>query len=86
MKIQFVTYRTSAFFIPEIPTPEEIVLRQRVMTASIQGVKVQNLTDPIHFSIENINVSNTIAKLIVSSNFIIMNIFITIKTNYSLIE
>ncbi|KAK3101446.1 hypothetical protein FSP39_003656 [Pinctada imbricata] len=54
VKIKFVTYRTSAFFIPKVPTPEEIVLKQRVMSASVHGVDVQNLTNPITYSIENI--------------------------------
>ncbi|XP_061187542.1 adhesion G protein-coupled receptor B1-like [Saccostrea echinata] len=54
MKLQIITYRTSAFFIPEIPTPEEIVLKQRVLSATVQGVKIKNLSNPIHYTIPNI--------------------------------
>lgn len=56
MKLQIITYRTSAFFIPDIPTPEEIVLKQRVLSATVQGVKIKNLSNPIHYVIPNIEV------------------------------
>ncbi|XP_048742170.2 adhesion G protein-coupled receptor B1-like isoform X2 [Ostrea edulis] len=54
MKLHIITYRTSAFFIPEIPTPEEIVLKQRVLSATVQGVLIKNLSNPIHYTIPNI--------------------------------
>lgn len=54
MKLQIITYRTSAFFIPHVPTPEEIVLKQRVLSATVQGVRIKNLSNPIHYIIPNI--------------------------------
>lgn len=56
MKLQIITYRTSAFFIPHVPTPEEIVLKQRVLSATVQGVRIKNLSNPIHYIIPNIEV------------------------------
>ncbi|WAR26342.1 LOW QUALITY PROTEIN: AGRG4-like protein [Mya arenaria] len=46
-RIQLMTFRSSSFFIPteDIP-PQEIVLKQRVVSAVIKGRSIKNLTSP----------------------------------------
>lgn len=56
VRLHFIAYRTSAFFIPDPDTPEELVLKQRVITAEIKGKKVENLTTPIVYRVKNIQV------------------------------
>ena len=56
VRLHFIAYRTSAFFIPEDATPEEVVLKQRVITAEIKGKNIANLTTPIKYNVINIQV------------------------------
>lgn len=75
MKLHIITYRTSAFFIPEIPTPEEIVLKQRVLSATVQGVLIKNLSNPIHYTIPNIEVGKLLFH-VVSFTWYIVDVFL----------
>ncbi|XP_052778661.1 adhesion G protein-coupled receptor L4-like [Mya arenaria] len=54
-RIQLMTFRSSSFFIPteDIP-PQEIVLKQRVVSAVIKGRSIKNLTSPVEIKIQNI--------------------------------
>jgi hypothetical protein len=57
VRLHFIAYRTSAFFIPEAATPEEVVLKQKVITAEIKGQTIENLTTPIKYNVLNIEVT-----------------------------
>ncbi|XP_052213544.1 cadherin EGF LAG seven-pass G-type receptor 3-like isoform X1 [Dreissena polymorpha] len=54
-RIQLMTFRSSSFFIPlaEVP-PQDVVLRQRVVSAVINGRKITNLSTPVEIKIQNI--------------------------------
>ncbi|XP_052079943.1 uncharacterized protein LOC127718086 [Mytilus californianus] len=53
VRLHFIAYRTSAFFIPEVAAPEEVVLKQRVVTAEIKGKTIANLSTPIRYNVVN---------------------------------
>ncbi|CAG2185169.1 unnamed protein product [Mytilus edulis] len=53
VRLHFIAYRTSAFFIPEAAALEEVVLKQRVVTAEIRGKTIANLSTPIKYNVVN---------------------------------
>lgn len=56
VRLEFVSYRTSSLFLPEVIPPEHIMLNQKVITATIHGAEVKNLRTPVEYSIDNIQV------------------------------
>jgi len=56
-RLQLMAFRSSSFFIPEVDVPpQEVVVRQRVVSAVVQGRLVTNLTTPVEITIHDIEV------------------------------
>ena len=56
-RVQLYTFRSSSFFIPSDHVPEqEVVMKQWVVTAVVQGRHVSNLSTPVEIVIRNIQV------------------------------
>lgn len=51
-----MTFRSSSLFIPEEAPPQDVVLKQWVVTAVVNGRNVSNLTTPVEINIQNIQV------------------------------
>ena len=56
-RVQFFTFRSSSFFIPSDNVPDqEVVMKQWVVTAVVQGRHVSNLSNPVEIILRNIQV------------------------------
>ncbi|KAK3581268.1 hypothetical protein CHS0354_032999, partial [Potamilus streckersoni] len=54
-RLQFITFRTSSFFIPEKNAPpQNVVMKQWVVSAVVKGKPLKNLTSPIDILVKNI--------------------------------
>ena len=56
-RVQLTTFRSSSFFIPSDHVPDqELVMKQWVVSAVVQGRTVTNLSIPVEIVIRNIEV------------------------------
>ncbi|XP_045164914.2 uncharacterized protein LOC123528907 isoform X2 [Mercenaria mercenaria] len=53
-RIRLMTFRSSSFFIPEEAPPQEVVMKQWVVSAVVQDRKLENLTTPVEITVKNI--------------------------------
>ncbi|XP_021341961.1 cadherin EGF LAG seven-pass G-type receptor 1-like isoform X1 [Mizuhopecten yessoensis] len=58
VRLEFVSYRTSAFFLPDDSPPEHIVLKQRVISATVHNTDISGLNFPIDYSVPNIEIGS----------------------------
>ena len=60
-RVQFLTFRSSSFFIPSDHVPDqEVVMKQWVVTAVVQGKKISNLSEPVEIILQNIQVKSNV--------------------------
>ena len=61
-RIQMMAFRSSSFFIPAEAPPQDVVLKQWVVTAVVKGINISNLSDPVTIDIQNIQVGIVLEK------------------------
>lgn len=54
LRLRLMTFRSSSFFIPEEAPPQEVVMKQWVISAVVQDRKLQNLSTPVEITVKNI--------------------------------